>query len=126
LVIRELEGVESLSRERIVKTLEGFGISHDDIEVYMYLAKKGPKEENGLAKALQLTNQQLWKSIKNLKNKELVNSEPKQPTLYTALDFENALELLIRKKIEQAKNIENLKKKPAADVSSRNFYENRN
>ena len=104
-----------MSRERIVKTLEGFGISHNEIEVYMHLAKKGPKEENELAKTLQMSKQQLYNSLENLKNRDLVISAPKKPKLYTALEFENALELLIRKKIAQAKNMAELKRKRAAD-----------
>lgn len=108
--------MEILSRERIVKMLEGFGISHDDIEVYIYLAKKGPKQENGLAKALQLTNQQIRRSTNNLKNKNLITSDPKQPKLYTALDFENALDMLIRNKLDHAKNIAELKNKSETDA----------
>ena len=94
-----------MSRERIVKTLEGFGISREDIEVHIYIAKNGPKEENRLAKSLQLTNQQLYQSIKNLKNKDLVTvtSDHRQRKFYAALDFKKALELLIRNKIDQAK-----------------------
>jgi sugar-specific transcriptional regulator TrmB len=38
-----------LSLERIVKLLDNFGFSKDDAEVYIYLAKKGPRRE--IAKA---------------------------------------------------------------------------
>jgi predicted transcriptional regulator len=52
----EVEAAKRLSLERVLKTLEGFGLSRTDAEVYVYLAKKGSKKGRELANALQITN----------------------------------------------------------------------
>ena len=95
-----------MSLERVLKTLEGFGLSRMDAEVYVYLAKKGPKKGRDLANALQVTKQQLYPSLKNLKNKGVVTASLERPALFSAVAFEKVVELLIKIKVEQAKAIE--------------------
>jgi sugar-specific transcriptional regulator TrmB len=99
-----------LSLERVLKTLEGFGLSRTDAEVYVYLAKKGPKKGRMLANALQVTKQQLYPSLKNLKNKGIVTASLERPALFSAVAFEQVVELLISIKVEQAKAIKETKK----------------
>jgi len=99
-----------LSIERVLKILEGFGFSRIDAEVYVYLAKKGPKKGRELANALQVTKQQLYPSLKNLKNKGIVTASLERPALFSAVAFEQVLELLIEIKVEQAKAIKETKK----------------
>ena len=95
-----------MSLERVLKTLEGFGLSRMDAKVYVYLAKKGPKKGRELANALQVTKQQLYPSLKNLKNKGVVTASLERPALFSAVAFEKVVELLIKIKVEQAKAIE--------------------
>ena len=91
-----------MSLERILKTIETFGLSRIEAEVYVYLAKKGPKKGRELANALQVTRQQLYPSLKNLKNKGVVTSSPKRPKLFSALAFEEVIDLLVKIKKEQS------------------------
>jgi sugar-specific transcriptional regulator TrmB len=98
-----------LSLERVLKTLEGFGLSRMDAKVYVYLAKKGPKKGRELANALQVTKQQLYPSLKNLKNKGVVTASLERPALFSAVAFEKVVELLIKIKVEQAKAIKETK-----------------
>jgi sugar-specific transcriptional regulator TrmB len=93
-----------------MKTLEGFGLSRIDAEVYVYLAKKGPKKGRELANALQVTKQQLYPSLKNLKTKGIVTASFERPALFSAVAFEKVVELLIKIKVEQAKAIKETKK----------------
>jgi sugar-specific transcriptional regulator TrmB len=99
-----------LSLERVLKTLEGFGLSRTDAEVYIYLAKKGSRKGRELANALQITKQQLYPILKNLKNKGIVTVSPERPALFSAVAFEKVLELLITIKMDQAKAIKETKK----------------
>jgi sugar-specific transcriptional regulator TrmB len=99
-----------LSKERVLKTLEGFGLSRTDAKVYVYLAKKGPRKGRELANVLQVTKQQLYPSLRNLKQKGIVISSPSRPALFSAVAFEKVLELLIEIKVEQAKTIKETKK----------------
>ena len=100
-----------MSKERVLKTLEGLGLSRADAEVYVYLAKKGPRKGRRLANDLQITKQQLYPSLRNLEKKGIVTVSLDRPALFSAVAFEKVLELLIEIKVEQAKAIKETKKK---------------
>jgi len=88
-----------MSLERVIKALIGLGLSRSDAEVYVYLAKKGPQEVMDLAKALNYVNKKINASLRNLQTKGLVS---KDRTIFSALPFEEALDLLIKMEKEQA------------------------
>jgi sugar-specific transcriptional regulator TrmB len=106
----EVKAADSLSLERVLKTLEAFGLSRTDSEVYLYLAKKGPKKGREVANALRISKQQLYPSLKNLKNKGVIIASFDRPALFSALAFEEVLELLITIRVDQAKAIRETKK----------------
>ena len=83
----------------MIKALIGLGLTRLDAEVYVYLAKKGPQEVVDLAKALNYVNKKIDASLKNLQTKRLVS---KDRTIFSALPFEEALDLLIKMEKEQA------------------------
>jgi sugar-specific transcriptional regulator TrmB len=112
-----------LSLERVLKTLEGCGFSRIDAEVYVYLAKKGPKKGRELANALQITKQQLYPCLKNLKNRGIVTVSRERPALFSAVAFEKVVELLIKIKVEQAKAIKETKKELLASWRSISWQE---
>ena len=112
-----------MSLERVLKTLEGLGLSRTDAEVYVYLAKKGPKNGRELADALQVTKQQLYPSLKNLRSKGVVTVSLERPALFSAVAFEKVVDLLIAIKVEQAKAIQETKKELLASWRSVNWRE---
>jgi sugar-specific transcriptional regulator TrmB len=93
---------ERLSLERIMKLLENFGFSKADAEVYIYLAKKGPRREIDLSKALKLTDKNLDLILKNLQTKGLVTATVEQSEIFSALPFKIVLEQLVKSHIKQA------------------------
>jgi sugar-specific transcriptional regulator TrmB len=112
-----------LSLERVLKTLEGFGLSRTDAEVYVYLAKKGSRKGRELANALQITKQQLYPCLKNLKNRGIVTVSLERPALFSAVAFEKVVEMLIKIKVQQAKAIKEMKKELLASWRSANLPE---
>ena len=88
-----------MSLERVIKALISLGLSRLDAEVYVYLAKKGPNKVVYLARALNYSKQKIYSSLKNLQNKGLVTRDL---TIFSALPFEEALDLLIKMEKEQA------------------------
>ena len=96
-----------LSLELIIKALVGLGLSRSDAELYVYLGKKGPTKILGLAKALTYDKPKIYSSLRNLQTKRLVI---KDPPMFSALPFEEALELLIKSKKEQAEAMIEYKK----------------
>jgi sugar-specific transcriptional regulator TrmB len=92
---------ESLSLERVIKILRKFGFSKADAEVYIYLAKKGPRREIDLSKALKLTNTKLDFILENLQSKGLVTATFAQSELFSAMPFEVVLDQLVKSRIQR-------------------------
>jgi sugar-specific transcriptional regulator TrmB len=93
----------------VLRILENFGVARTDAEVYVYLAKRGPKSEKDLANALKLAQQQLYSSLKNLQSKGIVTATVEKSALFSAVAFERVLELLVKANIEQAQSIKETK-----------------
>ncbi len=98
-----------MSLERVLKIFKRFGFSKTDAEVYIYLAKRGPKRENDLSDALKLTRQQLYRSLKNLQSKGIVIATRERSDLFSAVSFERVLDLLVKVNFEQARAIKETK-----------------
>jgi sugar-specific transcriptional regulator TrmB len=113
-----------LSLKRIITTLEEFGLKRVDAEVYIYLAKKGPLRAGDLASDLKLSKQKLYHSLRNLRNKGVITADAEQPTSFSAITFENALDVLVRANIEQAKAIKETKEELLSSWRSMKWQEN--
>lgn len=88
-----------MSLERIIKALIRLGLSRLEAEVYVYIANKGPQKVVNLAKNLDINKSTIYASLRNLRKKGLVI---KTGTAFSALLFEEALDLLIKKEKEKA------------------------
>ena len=99
-----------MSKERIMKTLKGLGLSDIDTHVYVYLAKQGSTELNEIAVALNMPDRKVDKSLKDLQNKRIVKASIEQPLEYMAVPFEEVIDLFIKAKKEQARAIQQAKK----------------
>jgi sugar-specific transcriptional regulator TrmB len=89
-----------LSLERVLKILENLGLPRTDAEMYVYLAKKGPKGEQDLFRTFKMTDTQLRSSLSSLQNRGLVTATVESSVLFSAVEFGKALELLIKINIE--------------------------
>ena len=98
-----------MSLERVLSILENFGLAKTDAEVYVYLAKKGPKRETDLSSAFKLNEQQLYSSLKNLQSKGIITATVEKSALFSAVAFERVLDLLVKANIEQAQAINETK-----------------
>jgi len=96
-----------LSLERVIKALIGLGISKIGAKAYVYIAQNGSQSASDLAKALNYSKQQIYASLRILKVKGLVTNKD---TIFIALPFEEALELLINQKKEKAESMSEKKK----------------
>ena len=100
-----------MSLEKIIKILEDFGFKRTEAEVYVYLAKKGPQTVKNMFDALKISKQQLYLILKNLKTKSVIKVSSKRSMVFTALPFEEILDLLVKTNLEQAKRIKETMKK---------------
>jgi sugar-specific transcriptional regulator TrmB len=98
-----------MSLERVLKALEEFKISKKEANIYIYLAKKGPKNNIELARALRMDRQKLLSILQTIESKGLVVARSNRITVYSALPFEKLIECLVHLKIQEAEEI-NIKK----------------
>lgn len=113
-----------LSLDRVLKSLVSLGISQSDAEVYIYLAKEGPKKVGDLANALELSRQQLYLSLKKLREKQIVKTSDDRPSIFSAIAFEEVIDLLIKIKKEQSASILETKKELLSSWKSADWKNN--
>ena len=94
-----------MSLERIFKALVDLGLSQTDARVYIYLAAKGSKKANQICDALNANKQIIYPSLKNLINERAITVSNKRPAIFSAVPFEEVLDMLIKKKFEQSETI---------------------
>ena len=98
-----------MSQEQVLKTLENLGFDHVDAQMYVYLAKKGLQKASDVCKALKLTKQQLYPSIKRLQSKGIVSSTMQHPARFSVMPFEKVLDQFIKAKIEDTQRLKQSK-----------------
>ena len=85
-----------MSHHRVIGALVSLGLSETDARIYMHLAAKGPQEAGLIAEALKMPEDLLRKALENLKDKGIVAYASKQSTLFSAISFNKALDLLLK------------------------------
>lgn len=98
-----------MSQEGVLKTLVSFGFTEIDAQVYVFLAKKGAQKGRDICKALKITKQQLYPSLKNLKKMGIVSSTLEHPARFSAIPFEKVLDLFIKAKMEETQRLQKSK-----------------
>jgi sugar-specific transcriptional regulator TrmB len=106
--VRALGG-ERLSQETVLNTLVNFGLTQIEAQIYIFLAKKGAQKGREIRKALKITKQQLYPSLRNLQTKGIVSSTIEHPARFSALSFEKVLDLFIRAKVEETQRLQQSK-----------------
>ena len=98
--------IGGLTQEWMLKTLVNLGFEQQDAEVYVYLALNGPKKAKDIATALKTYERQVYRSLKKLQNKEIVNATPDLPANFSVISLDKLLDLLARASLEEARRIE--------------------
>ena len=78
------------------------GLTEVDAQVYVYLALNGPCKAREVVDKMEIYKEQLYRSIKNLKGKEIVSSSTGFPSEFSASPFEKVLDLLAEIQNRQA------------------------
>lgn len=104
-----------MSLERIFKALIDLGLSEFEAQVYMFLETKGAAKARRIAAALQINRTQVYRVLKRLQDKKIIRIIVGRPAKFSALPFEEALNLLIQNKKKNAKKAQNNKKELLSD-----------
>jgi sugar-specific transcriptional regulator TrmB len=95
-----------MSQRRILETIVGLGFSEKDAEVYVFLAKKGSRKARDIMITLKMNKAQLYRSLRNLQSRGLVDSTLECPARFSAVSFDKVLDLFIKAKKDDARNVE--------------------
>lgn len=95
-----------MNNEQLLRILVDLGIKRLDAEVYLYLATGEPKKGREISNELKINKQQLYRSLKKLQSKGMVNASPEYPAHFSAVLFDKFIDLLIKAKKEQAKTLQ--------------------
>ena len=101
-----------MSLERVIKALVSLGLSRSEAEMYVYIANKGPQKALDIANALNCNKSTVYDNMKKLQKKGLVT---KEVSSFTALPFEETLELLIARERKKTNNFQETKKQILAN-----------
>jgi sugar-specific transcriptional regulator TrmB len=98
--------VPELTQEWILKTLRSLGFKQADAEVYVSLTENGSQEAREIAETLKMYKRQVYRSLKALQAKGIVNASTEHPAQFSAVSFEKVLDAFIKANIEEAKRME--------------------
>jgi sugar-specific transcriptional regulator TrmB len=99
-----------LSEESIRKTLRIFGLTEMEADVYIFVAKRGVLKGGEISKQTKMQKAQIYRVLKSLQEKGLVESTLEFPARFTAVPFENVIDSSIKTKQEEAAQIAAQKK----------------
>ena len=92
--------------EEIERVLSELGLSEKEAKVYLYIAKNGPQKAIEISKNLKIHKVEVYRFLKYLENKALVEPALERPTRFTALPFEQTLDSLIAERKKTARDLE--------------------
>lgn len=102
-------GEVTLSEKTIKNVLRDFGLTKTEGELYLFLARHGPLKGTELAKRINKDKAQVYRFLKRLQTKGLVEATLETPYRFSCVPFEKVVESTIKTKRDDAKRIENMK-----------------
>jgi sugar-specific transcriptional regulator TrmB len=99
-----------LQENTVEKTLQDFGLTEKETEIYVYLAKHGLQKGVEIAKKTNTAKAVVYRILKILQRKGFVESTLESPIRFKAVPFETILDSKIKAKHEEARQIETAKK----------------
>ncbi len=98
-----------LGEETIKRVLRNLELTEKEAEVYVFLSKHGVLKCNEIAKGMKRHKAQIYRILKILQTKGLVESTLEAPARFMAVPFEKVLDLSIRVKRDEAAQMETTK-----------------
>ena len=94
------------------------GLSQTDAHVYIYLATNGPNKARTIVDYLKVNKGQVYKSLSRLQNKGVTIASNERPIEFSAVPFEDVLDMLMKIKKEQAKVLQAIKEELISDFQT--------
>jgi sugar-specific transcriptional regulator TrmB len=98
-----------VGEETLKKVLKDFGLTDSEVEVYLFISKYGALSGTDVARLIRKDKAQVFRTLKNLQKKGLVEATLEVPMRFAPVAFEKVLELTIKAKKDEATRIESTK-----------------
>ena len=92
--------------ETIREMLRNFGLTDKEAEVYIFLSKRGTLKCREISKGMKRHAAQIYRILKILQNKGLLQLTLEAPTRFAAVPFETVLDHQIKAKHDEAVRME--------------------
>lgn len=100
-----------MSEKIVLETLKQLGLTERDSEVFIFLGKRGPTIARDMQRILPMNKAQLYRSLKNLQSRGMVENTLEYPARFSAISFDQVLDLFIKTKKAETRRME--ENKPA-------------
>ena len=104
-----------MSKTTIIESLKEFGLTQKEAEIYIFLAKHGVLTGGQIAKQTKTHRGLVYRILKSLQKKGVVESTMESPIRYSPVSFEKILNENIRIKKEEAISLEKEKNQLLSD-----------
>jgi sugar-specific transcriptional regulator TrmB len=101
--------VTRLGEEIIRKALRNFGLTEKETDVYVFLSKHGVLKGGEVSKETKTDKALVYRALKSLQARGFVECTLEFPARFTAVPFENVIDLNIRVKQDEAAQIKERK-----------------
>ena len=98
-----------MSEKTILKVLGDFRLTKRESQVYMFLAEGDAQKAMDISRSLKMHKAQVYRILKKLERRDMVESTFESPMRFTAVPFEKFLDLFIMAKRLEASSLENEK-----------------
>jgi sugar-specific transcriptional regulator TrmB len=103
-----------MGEEPIKKILKDFGLTEKESEVYIFLSKHGVLKCGEIAKGMKRHKAQIYRILKILQSKGLIETTLETPTRFSPVPFEKVLDLSIKAKHDEAALMEKTRQEVVA------------
>jgi sugar-specific transcriptional regulator TrmB len=106
---RSFLGCTNLSKEPVEKVLANIGLTEKEIMVYIHLGKHSSLKGLEIARLTRIDRAEVYRILKNLQEKGLVQSTLEAPARFTAVQFEKVLDSYVKSRRDELSSIEQTK-----------------
>jgi sugar-specific transcriptional regulator TrmB len=87
-----------MSEESVRQLLKNIGLPEKEIDVYLFLSRQGHLKCEEIASNMKKSRPQIYKILRNLESRSMLETTLQYPTLYGAISLERVLDLNIKEK----------------------------
>ena len=118
---RKSNGAYGINAEPWIKLLSEFGLSEKEAQLYVHLLKYGPKRAGDLARSLGTYRLQVYRKLASLVDKTMVTAKRESPSVYTAMNLDDALDAVLLPRQRELRRMEGIKRELSVLMNSTQF-----